>query len=712
MTSKADGWSSLAFLPEVTARGGTRSLTKPIAQAAWDYVEVVFNRGDEYYVGSAARGNNIRFNLPEGDGYKAVMLLGIGNGNRLLGIGVPSESDENINKGSGSDGAGGINIKTDTKTMTFTMIALTADIVGTPGNLTIANKNKPDGAITINGTDDIPYFILAEALYVSPTDIPGTFSIDGFPADVGGLSANGLVGVVGGAVVDTISTLISSEETAIPPLLVTPKDKTATIGGGKVNIGFTLTTSAAAGFNWGFSRLWFDVTVQAFASGGTASGDYKYGSEWHVSNGLDASYDRGAGEDSAGRDILFYIGDPTKIGDSGSEELMTLEGPLDLTYKVLAPVTGGSPVTSFFAGTYSGTVVWKRTGETVPYSGLFEAGTDYTATITLYPMAGYVFPTAPDSVAITHTGATDPAVGAYTFTVESNGTATGDIEFPAVGSVMVQKVTDTDLTYKVPAPVTGGTPVTYFNAPQYTENVKWKKTVGDTELDGLFAANTAYTAEVTLTAASGWTLDGVTTFTHGDGSVSYNTSTKVATITFSATTAVTVQKVTDTDLTYKVPTPVTYFNAPQYTGNVEWKETVGSTALVGLFEAGTAYAATVTLTAASGRTLDGVTTFTHDDGTVSYNMSTKVATIEFPQTVAGTSANVGQFTDPFSGEAGKEDSFIDMIRKAKYAGRTYQVIVMPFVFPTERVNLSASGRDITGGLELTTANITLDGGAE
>ncbi|MDR1216910.1 MAG: hypothetical protein LBK25_09525 [Treponema sp.] len=88
--------------------GGTRSLTQPIAQAAWDYGEVVFYKGTEYYVGSAARGNDIRFNLPESDGYKAVMLLGIGNGNRLLGVGVPSISDADINKG--SDGAGNINL--------------------------------------------------------------------------------------------------------------------------------------------------------------------------------------------------------------------------------------------------------------------------------------------------------------------------------------------------------------------------------------------------------------------------------------------------------------------------------------------------------------------------------------------------------------------------------------------------------------------------
>jgi hypothetical protein len=116
--------------------------------------------------------------------------------------------------------------------------------------------------ITLNEIKDIPYFMLSEQPFAQATDIVGTLSIGGFPADVGGISANGLVGIVaGGEVVVTISTLIYSKRMAIPPLLVMPKDKIAVISDKNLEIGFTLTTSSEAGLNWGFSRLMFNVTV-------------------------------------------------------------------------------------------------------------------------------------------------------------------------------------------------------------------------------------------------------------------------------------------------------------------------------------------------------------------------------------------------------------------------------------------------------------------
>jgi hypothetical protein len=63
---------------------------------------------------------------------------------------------------------------------------------------------------------------------------------------------------------------------------------------------------------------------------------------------------------------------------------------VDLTNHIPEPVTGGSPVTSFHAGTYGGTVVWKLGAAEKP-AGLFLGGKIYTAVVTLYPAPGWSF---------------------------------------------------------------------------------------------------------------------------------------------------------------------------------------------------------------------------------------------------------------------------------------------------------------------------------
>jgi hypothetical protein len=652
------------------------------------------------------------------------MFVGLGDGNRLLGIGVPSSS---VAPNNGIDGKGNINIKTGTEKMTFAMTALTAGI-GTPGasgNLTFTPpppdvaKNKPDKTITINDTEDIPYFILADHPYTLPTDITGAFSIGGFPEDVGSLSANGLVGVVGGAFVDTISTLIYSNGTAIPPLLVTPKDKTAVIGTKKLNIGFKLTTSAEAGFDWGFSRLWFDVTVQAFASGGTASGDYKHGSVWHVSNGLDASYDRGGEANSAGRDILLYIGVPAKVGDIGSEEPIILTGPLDLTYKVPTPVTGGSPVTNFFAGTYSGTVEW------TPFaSGLFEAGKEYTAAVTLYPAPGYVFPES--GVTIIHSGASQ-TIEDFEYDGGDPGTVARDIAFDKTGDAATTIILNYDLQTYVPAPMDGATPVKKIeDRADMTVTVVWKDAGGNdiTATLDTFADDTVYKADITLTTKPGYAFDTTISFKYPNGWVTDqpndNTaamSRDLSTVTYKKTVAPT-DIPTPVDLTSLIPvpvtggSPVTNFSTETYGGTVAW-----APAPSGLFGAGTGYTAKVTLYPAPGYVFPGafptsvsvthsgtslpITAFTHgSDGTV-------WGDIAFDKT-----GLVLQYAGLFSGETSNDkDSAIDAIRAARAAGfNSLSLSLFPW---TETVDLTA-GKDIGEGLELTTANspaiVILDGG--
>jgi hypothetical protein len=317
----------------------------------------------------------------------------------------------------------------------------------------------------------------------------------------------------------------------------------------------------------------------------------------------------------------------------------TVVSDLNLTAKVPSPVSGGTPVSYFFAPQYSGTVAWKRSDTNAALGGLFGQGTAYTATVTLTAVSGYTL--AGVSGNFTHTG------GALSITAAAgdNGTVTVTIAFRPTDSTAALKVLDLDLTAKVPKPVWDGTPVTYFSAAQYTGTVAWSGTVSGQPLTGLFGDATAYTAAVTLTAASGYTLTGVVanTFDHsGKSTITNLADSGAVTITFPATSGSQAAMVnTDLDLMGKVAvpvlngTPTTYFAAAQYTGTVAWKRTDNNAALCGLFAANTAYTATVTLTAASGYTLEGLgaNAFTYTAGALSITHATSdIVTITFPAT--------------------------------------------------------------------------------
>jgi hypothetical protein len=95
--------------------------------------------------------------------------------------------------------------------------------------------------------------------------------------------------------------------------------------------------------------------------------------------------------------------------------------------------------------------------------------------------------------------------------------AYGEEDFPGV-----RTVTLLNLTNVCPAPVDGASPVTAIDAPggQYTGTIAWK--TGGANHSGDFTAGTVYTAELTLTAAAGYTFDGVgeNAFSHdGAGTV-------------------------------------------------------------------------------------------------------------------------------------------------------------------------------------------------
>ena len=152
----------------------------------------------------------------------------------------------------------------------------------------------------------------------------------------------------------------------------------------------------------------------------------------------------------------------------------------------------------------------------------------------------------------------------------------------------------------VTAPVTGATPVTTTTAGTgYTGTVTWSGS------PTTFAA-VIYTATITLTPSSGYTLVGVTAnfFTVAGATSDTNSADSgVITAVFPvAPTTISVAAIAGVTAPVTGSTPVTTTTAGTgYTGTVAWS---GSPAT---FASATTYTATITLTPTSGYTLAGVT---------------------------------------------------------------------------------------------------------
>jgi hypothetical protein len=314
--------------------GGIRALSNTLAQSAWDYIEVVFKNeegDDEYYVGSGVKGNDIHFSLPEGK-YKAVMFVGVASGTKLLAVGVPT----GVN-GSGTPpaGDGSIEIEADTTRLTFALRALTTDILTTDikdGDLTLDGKSAPTPAtltfkIPTGTSPDTAYAVDSEnppyfTITGNADEIEGTFKIGGFnggdpvvgaPDDADLFNATGLFGVLDSVDSTKIIQAIgltgydAVTKTVITPVDVRGKVKTIGIKDGVLEIGFELATNVST-LTEGFSKIWFDVPIQAFNDSGAP--EDRRGNVWHIVNGLEATYDRG--DDSMGRNILLYAQIPRK----------------------------------------------------------------------------------------------------------------------------------------------------------------------------------------------------------------------------------------------------------------------------------------------------------------------------------------------------------------------------------------------------------------
>jgi len=172
-----------------------------------------------------------------------------------------------------------------------------------------------------------------------------------------------------------------------------------------------------------------------------------------------------------------------------------------------------------------------------------------------------------------------------------------------------------------------------------------------------FAASTAYTATITLTPATGFTVTGVPVnfFTVAGilaGTVATNLADSGVITAYFTTTAAAGTAVISTiaipgvtrPVTGATPVTTTTTNA-QYTGTVTWKTLAGVVPTT--FAAGTVYVATITLTPAAGYTLTGVlvNSFTVATATATNPADSGVVTAVFPATFTAPKVVSCKFSD-------------------------------------------------------------------
>ncbi|MFA6324937.1 MAG: pilin [Candidatus Paceibacterota bacterium] len=180
---------------------------------------------------------------------------------------------------------------------------------------------------------------------------------------------------------------------------------------------------------------------------------------------------------------------------------------------VLAPMEMSTPVTKITeTDEYTGTVTWS------PKKNFFVAGFKYTATINLTPKPNFTFASLP----------------ANYFLVEgaeaTNNAGSGVVKavFPGV----INPIVNSAIKGIIP-PATGARPVTKITPTnEYTGTVDWSPD------DNTFASGTVYTATITLTPKTNYTLDRLFNnyfSVEKAEEVSYNAGTNIVTAIFPKT---------------------------------------------------------------------------------------------------------------------------------------------------------------------------------
>ncbi len=249
----------------------------------------------------------------------------------------------------------------------------------------------------------------------------------------------------------------------------------------------------------------------------------------------------------------------------------------------------------------------------------------------------------------------------------------------------------------VTPPACGEIPVSIITAnEQFTGTVSWSNS------PSAFAADTVYTATIELTAKSGYTLEGVSDnfFEVSGASVVVNDEySGTITAEFPATgsappTVVNIKAISGVKAPVRDAVPLTAITeTAQYTGTIIWS---GSPVK---FAASTVYTATITLTAKSGYTFNGI--------------SANYFTVSGATTVTN-SANSGVITAVFPATEALIATFTEVINGNTYAytlpgGTVFNAILTPDIsssnaFPTgidDKGSANVPARFIMGETEVT-----------
>lgn len=305
---------------------------------------------------------------------------------------------------------------------------------------------------------------------------------------------------------------------------------------------------------------------------------------------------------------------------------------------VTKPVTGGYPWTDIEdTNQYIGSVEWEPE---IPSGKMFQADTEYTATITLIIQSGY----------------TKKGIPKDFFEVEGAVSVTNDEDSDIVKATFARTdaTVDKKIITGVTAPVAGEKPVTAItDTEQYTGKVTWRPGIAQ---DGTFAANTNYTAEITLEPKKGYTMSGVPAdFFEVEGAERAENKIDSGIIEASfARTAVTANRKNITGVTAPVTgeKPVTAITeTEQYTGSVVWSPAIAEGES---FADDTKYTAVITLIPKKGYTVSGVPKdYFEVEGAESTEnrINSGIITARFAKTDAAVnSKNIKGVTAPATGE--------------------------------------------------------------
>jgi hypothetical protein len=299
---------------------------------------------------------------------------------------------------------------------------------------------------------------------------------------------------------------------------------------------------------------------------------------------------------------------------------------------IAAPATGvsaNSATTTAHNEFISITRVWKKTGDAATFTGVFQAGTEYTATLTITAKSAYTF----NGVVFIHAGASaiTPVFGT------DFRTAVVTISFPATAGVTVSgKITGGDY----PNGLDGATVQLKNGSADYLGPVLTASD-GTYTISGVAAGT--YTIAVSKTGYSSATI---ASFTVTTANISGKTATLNLTVTELDLSGIieSPQPSTPPDTTVTLTTA----QSAQYTaGSASWQTVGGGSVPSSGFEPGTQYKATFTLTAKGGWSFNGLSSpdFSYTGASVDVTTSgaSAAVTITFP-TVQWTEVDVNAET--------------------------------------------------------------------